>query len=86
MSIERVAKCVELIVLQTIGRECQTVCLSQRVKSILHQTSATALQNITWNHLLHEWKENASTFYTFLQISSHNTDSDSLNPFIGCAG
>ena len=33
-----IAKCVELIVLQTIERECQTVCLSQRVKSILRQT------------------------------------------------
>ena len=86
MSIERVAKCVELIVLQTIERECQTVCLSQRVKSILCQTSATALQNFTWNHLLHEWKENAPKFYKFLQISSGITDSDSLDPFIGCAG
>ena len=86
MSIERVAKCVELMVLQTIERECQTVCLSQRVKSVLRQTSATALQNFTWNHLLREWKEHAPTFYKFLEISSGITDSDSLDPFIGCAG
>ena len=86
MSIERVAKYTELIVLQTIERECQTVCLSQRVKSVLRQTSATALQNFTWNHLLHEWKEYAPTFYKFLEISSGITDSNSLDPFIGCAG
>ena len=81
MTSQFLSELVEASVLEKVKKECRNLC-DPKVKSVLRQTHATALEEFSWDTLLKEWEDHAPTFLKFLQASADN----SYSPTIGCAG
>ena len=56
MTSQFLSELVEASVLEKVKKECRNLC-DPKVKSVLCQTHATALQKFSWDTLLKEWHQ-----------------------------